>query len=402
MLTKDLLHFSTRQGRIKPRFIDPDNAPLLELAEALVATAKASIGEGQGDLEESLLALAAAAPQKKLGDGLVKLVLDRVEVEGPNPEAQAERLKAHHTASGILSGLPEGTTLAGYQAALDHAFLGRLGEVREGLYADLPARRAVKEVQLEDGAALLHRYNLALAQSFLLYAQRVVVVLESPPKLELRRVFRWLKFCRLVADIEKVQDNLQISVEGPAAMFASAKRYGLALAMFVEILPILPRWQLNAEVELPRRPVATLVLDQKLGLSSPLRAGLGHVPEEVESTLAKLESDELFELERAPEPRPIGVGGLLVPDLALTEKKSGRRVIIELFHPWHQGALEQRLRGLKERPDPELLLGVDRALAKDPAVKARLEDEAQVFLFNSFPGERVLKDAVRRWIQAEA
>lgn len=396
MLTKELLHFSVRKGRVHPRFIDPADPRLLGLAEALTATARDAVGEGQGALEEALVALTPGGKDKKLGDGLVKLVLDRVEVDAPDPAAQPRRLEAQRRASEVLATLPPDSPLAAYEQALDQAFQGELAGLRERLYADLPARRVVKEVKLDDASGLLHRYNLALAQSFLLYTEQVVVELHRPPLPELRRVLRQLRFCRLVAQIERVQDNLQMTIEGPGKVLGAGKRYGLLLAIFMGVLPILPKWRLTAQVTLPRRPTAELVLDASLGLLSPHRGGSGYVPEEIEATLHKLEGDETFEVETQPEPRPIGVSGLLVPDLAFVERSSGRRVLIELFHTWHQHALEQRIQGLGDRPDPELLLGVDRAVCRDPQAQARLQALPFVFLFSTFPGERVLKEAVKR------
>jgi uncharacterized protein len=396
VLTKELLLYTARKGRLYPRFIDVEDEALLGVADALVGTAKESIGLGAGELEESLEAIAKDAGHLKLGQGLVKLVLDRIDVEAASPEQRDRRLAQQRIAAGVLRGLPAGASLEAYEAALELAIEGGLEKARLELYADLPERRRVNAVDLDSGAALLRRYNLALAQSLLLYARRLLVRLIDPPKLELRRALRWLRFCRLVAEVDRHGSDLVIGIDGPAAMFDGGRKYGLELAMFFEVLPLFPRWALAAEVTLPRRPALQLELDEKAPVVSPLSSGLGHVPEEIETTLQKIESNERFEVDRSPEPRAVGVNGLIVPDLALKDRASGRWIAIELFHGWHKGALSKRLEALRARPDPDLLLGVDRAILKsDPS----LEGQGQVFAFNKFPGERVLVSAIDAWIR---
>ena len=60
--------------------------------------------------------------------------------------------------------------------------------------------------------------------------------------------------------------------------------------------------------------------------------------------------------------------------------------------------LERRLQELRSRPDPSLLLGVDRALARGKEGQA-LEAHPQVVLFNGFPSARRLRDRLTRLIE---
>ena len=57
--------------------------------------------------------------------------------------------------------------------------------------------------------------------------------------------------------------------------------------------------------------------------------------------------------------------------------------------------MDRRLAELAERPDARFVLGVERALAKDPEVAARLEAEPRVFLFNAFVSPRALNKALK-------
>jgi hypothetical protein len=156
------------------------------------------------------------------------------------------------------------------------------------------------------------------------------------------------------------------------------------------VVPVLGRWSLSAEVDLGRRR-ATLALDAQDPLVSPHPAALGHVPPEVE-TLAKGFTDEDWELELTPLPRHVGASGLCVPDLLFRHRQTGREVALELFHPWHAGPLARRLEELRVRPDPGLLLGVDRALARGFAGREALEAHPRVVLFNGFPSAKRIRE----------
>jgi len=92
----------------------------------------------------------------------------------------------------------------------------------------------------------------------------------------------------------------------------------------------------------------------------------------------------------------MGAAGLCVPDLTLRHRESGREVAVELFHAWHAGALRRRLEELRARPDPDLLLGVERSLVKDPAERALLEAHPQVLLFRGYPSAKRVKEWLAR------
>ncbi|HLL55609.1 MAG TPA: DUF790 family protein, partial [Myxococcaceae bacterium] len=147
---------------------------------------------------------------------------------------------------------------------------------------------------------------------------------------------------------------------------------------------------LSAEVEVGRRR-ATLELDARDPLVSPHPSALGHVPPEVEA-LAKGFTDEAWELDLTPLPRHVGASGLCVPDLSFRHRATGREVALELFHPWHAGPLARRLGELRARPDPGLLLGVDRVLARDFAEREALEAHPRVVLFHGFPSAKRIRE----------
>jgi hypothetical protein len=86
MLTKELLHFSTRQGRIKPRFIDPDKwaAPGVGRGFGGDGSRRRS-GKGRASWRSRCWPWRRPRPKRSWATGLVKLVLDQGGGGGPQP-----------------------------------------------------------------------------------------------------------------------------------------------------------------------------------------------------------------------------------------------------------------------------------------------------------------------------
>ncbi len=393
MLTKELLMFTRRKGKIRPRFVKVDDPLLLEAATDLVQMADDAEGEPVKELEDALGCRVNAFKRPPVARGLAKLVLDKVQVEDPDEAAAQLRNRAFDVAMQTLGALDEADSFEDYEARLSEALQMPLPQLRHDLYADLPVRRKVTGWERIEPSRLLERYNLALAQGLLMYAHQVTVTTSTPDLVVVRRLLRWLKFCRLVCGVSREADSLQIEVQGPATVLGSSRKYGLQLATFLMAVPLLKRYEVTAEVQLPRRTKDVLHLDHKDPLISPLKGGLGHVPEGLSQAAKAFDSSD-WVLDTLPSLRSVGAKGVCVPDFSL-KHSGGAEVAVELFHGWHRSMLDKRLSELKERPDAGLLLGVDRSLAKKPDTKARLESEPQVFLFSVFPTQRVLERALK-------
>jgi hypothetical protein len=389
MLTRELLLFRVQDGKLRPSFVKRGDAGLLALAGELIAEVEAGRGRTRDEVEETLGLRAGAHARPKVARGLVKLLVDRMLFDEPAEGISEARAAAFREAARVLRALPPDATVEGYEARLAEAFPRPLPELREALYADLPGHRRLLGWEALGALELVDRYNLALAQGPLLQARRLTLRARAPELLRVRKVLRWLKFCRLVAEVRRDGEDWALEVEGPGAMLALQKKYGLQLATFLSVVPVLERWQLTAAIESPRRRV-TLVLDDKDPLFTPHTSALGHIPPEV-ATLAEGFEDADWELDLLPLPRHMGAAGLCVPDLTFRHRQSGREVALELFHAWHAGPLARRLEELRSRPDAGLLLGVDRALAKDTQARAELEAHPQVVLFHGFPSAKKLR-----------
>jgi len=395
VLTRELLIFRRVKGKLRPTFIDARDEDLLALAAGLIEVLEHGLGETRGTLDEALGVLAGEARKPKLARGLVKLLQDRCEFEAAGDTAAALRRQAFLASAAALRALPDDASLDLYLARLAPALPLPIEACRAQLYDDLAEHRRLLTRVLPTPQALLERYNLALAQGLALYAQRLRVRTPTQSQLELRKLLRWLKWSRLVAEVEREDDGWLLQVEGPGAMFDMQKKYGLQLANFLAAVPLLSKYTLEAEVDVPRGAKGTLALDHKDPLRALDQSALGHIPPEIDAGMAAL-ADERWTCEALPELRHTGATGMCVPDFGLRDRDSGASVVVELFHRWHRGALLRRLGELHSRPDPGLVLGVDLSLLKDAELAARVHDHPQVFTFNKFPSRRRLQPLLDR------
>lgn len=359
-------------------------------------------GEERGSIEEALEEASTGAASPRVAAGLAKLLLDRATFQEPGPEAAQLRETAFDAGAAALRGLEPDAA----PSRLDEALQAHLSDLpletaREQLYADLPEARALLAWEPLTAPELLERWNLALVQGLVLRASRLSLRLVRPELRRLRRLFRWMRFCRLVADVARDGDDWLLTVEGPAELLQMQKKYGLQLAQFVAVLPHMERWSLSASLTFRAgAPPALLELDHTAPLVPPHGRSLGWIPEEIGVVARKLaEEPGRWRLDLSPAPRRVGTGGWCVPDMHFVRDDGGAELFVEFFHRWHRHQLARRLDELATRPDPQLVLGVDEALIgsreTDPDLAARLMQHPQVMRFKGFPSERRLRALLR-------
>lgn len=402
MLTRDLVQFSVRKGRITPRFLARADPDVCEGVNQLVSLAHRAIGLSQDEVSESITIITQTFKRPKVGKGLAKLLTDAMSVQEPGDAPMALR---ECTFAAAMDALAKATptqsedTFVGAvvrQVIDDGCFTldeaNPAEDLRHRLHADLPRRRMIEQVEISDPDVLMDRYDLAIAQGLVMYSQSLELEIPDMERPEVRRLLRFMRFCRLVAHIERTSDGCRLQVEGPVRLFEGAKAYGLQLASFLSVIPTLPKWRLSAEVHWPRREPAQLELSHKHGLSSRFSGGAGHVPEAMTETIRRIQWPG-WSVDTAPAPKIMGASSLAVPDFALVSE-DGRQIVVELFHPFHRGALERRLVDLEVHPEAGYRLGVDKALLKDAALAQRVEAHPQAFQFRKFPSLRVLKTLI--------
>jgi predicted nuclease of restriction endonuclease-like RecB superfamily len=399
MLTRDLLRYRVKSGVVQPVLLSSTPA-ITDLAARLLAHWQSGIGQRRGDLDDGALPILHESHALVVGRGLAKIITDACVFADPTSaeELRAKALAA--SAARLVPGLPASAD------AFRAAVAGDLGldaeALAEGLYADLPdlARLEFSPDWAVDH--LIAAYNLELCQGLLLSARELRVHLHKPDTGRSRRVLAACRFHRLLAEVRRDGADLHLTIGGPDAVLDQASRYGMNLAQFLPRLAAEQGWTLAADLRLKPSTTGhgggqgTLTLDHRTGLPGQ-RLSAGFVPPELRELItdltAKLPTWTFVE----PTLLPLPSGEIVVPDLAV--QAGDRTVQIELFHRWHGSALARRLDHIEAGRLPDLVIGVERGLAKlkeHQPQTARPGFAAAGFLFTDIPVVRAVKEAVER------
>lgn len=397
MLTKDLVKFRKQGKYVRPNFIATDDSGLLRIAEDLL-TVYHGQEEGEnltrGEIEELVEPVLKSHRDLKLTKGFNKLVLDRCEFsQAEDFDYPTQRRQIFLKSAELLKKSPKS-----YEKF--HQKLINDDEIKDfathDIFADLPENEALKKFKELFPRELLERYNCAQVQGLLFHASEMEVKAASPDPAELRRLFKYLKFFRLLAEIKQLKSPagekdtlvMHLKISGPASMLENSRKYGLQLAAFFPAVCALPKWQLKADVKLANK-IYRLNLDETSNLVSHYRNFTAYIPEEI-VMFHRLFKEKIKDWEISGETPFIKAqkDEIVFPDLNFRNKK-GKIIHLELFHRWHRGALLKRLEFCEANLDLPLLLGVDRALLKGELTEL-LENstyfQKKGFLFRDFPG----------------
>ena len=420
MLNKDLLRYNTRSGEIKPKFIKIDDPALLLLAENLLQQYDAEMGMTRGQLEEVVNPLINTQKDLKLAKGLNKLILDKCTFSISSSLDHAQKRRDVFTISKKLLTTPGGISFQQYHnQVMDQIHVAESreqldfvtkesggtelvdGRFTGDLYEDLATNEQLISAKQMSPRELLERYNTSLVQSFLLHAKQITVTFEEPDQARMRSIFRYLRFFRLLAQINNVKcgrsgvpRKVVLEISGPLSLFENTQKYALQLACFFPAVCLMAKWKIATDVKIGNKELK-LKLSSRSGLVGHYRDS-SYVPEEV-SLFADLFRQKVTEWEIIDESTFVDLGNeqLVFPDQSY--KNANDDIIhLELFHRWHSSQLLTRLEYLEENPGTPLILGVDRAIYNKKDFKALLDNsewfQDNGFLFRDFPGvDRVKK-----------
>ncbi len=370
MLTADLVRATVRSGVVKPAYVDPTNADLLEQAGVLCTTWQHGVGETRAAVDEVLEDLCAASQRHWLLRGLAKLLDDRSEwaTESPLDPVELrrrvfERAFASHPVGSRRSAVHR-VSRDDIVAAVADELGVPVADVEVGLYADLRDAQVLRSHETIAPDALLHRYNLALAQGVLLKATELRVTVRVDRPARLRWLYRQLKFRQLMHRTCRQPDgSWQITVDGPASVLGASQRYGLQMALFVPALLRLTSWSLEADVSWGRTPRALFRLDERAGLvGGPAATGTWISDEERALTAAINGRKGGWTAEPADEVLDLHGQDVLVPDLVLRHAATGREVFVEIVGFWRRDWARRRAALLAEHAPRNLVVCFSRRL----------------------------------------
>ncbi|ADV62968.1 protein of unknown function DUF790 [Isosphaera pallida ATCC 43644] len=403
MLTGNLVRVRYSKSKVIPMYLDPTNPDLLETAENLLLIFRDGVGRTRGELEEEIQTLLGEGPPLSniAQQGLAKVLEDRAEFEVVS-EAHPEELR--RVVFTLAAEERRSLRSAGYRApfrrdkVLNEA-AQRLNltpdQVAAGLFADLKDENRMLGFDDLSPERLIQRYNVALAQAVLLKATLVTVRLRREPPDRLRRLFRRLKFHRLLHRIEgSPTQGYVIQIDGPMSLFTSTTKYGLQLALVLPAILQCREFELEAELRWgPKREPRSFSLSHRDGLVSHYRDADSYIPAEVRGFEERFrqiaphwelaESSDLFEL---------GGEGVWVPDYRFTHRHDGQTVFVEVVGFWKSAALERLLRTLPRHGPPLWLLSVTEKLKVDEANGPDWWSHPRLLKFREVPNASELRD----------
>jgi uncharacterized protein len=357
MLTPDLVRTRRRGGELTLQALDKKaRESAVAIADRLLRTARDLVGERRAVLEEALRAVEARPNERRLADGLIKLLTDACDL-GSSSELDPTELRrsVFERAAEARRALPPGVALD--RAALLAESAAELGleptALGDALYADLRGEERLRRVPALTAETLVDQYERAARQAVLLRAIRVVAEVQCRTPAAYRALFAKLKFRRLLHRIERSELGYRIEIDGPFSLFESVTKYGLALALTLPVLEECDTLRLSAELSWgPRRDRLTYrYVHAGAGAAEPPR-----IAEEVSALIAAFDAMET-PWRAAPSTALLDLPGLgvIAPDLELTHAKTGARVQLEVLGFWSRDAVWKRVE-LAERGLPEPVL----------------------------------------------
>ena len=395
MLTKDLLQFTSRKGKIAPTFISYKAVGDVarDLRDVFVEAPGLSLSE-----IEARAADVGATPA--CSAGLLKLLMDRCEFDEPGDYVLTERWRLVEIAEEIRA-KGAWTKRAEFEEMMLARAGGDLGVSRDQLFADHPSKRKClkfRDISAED---LVDKYNVSLVQTLMLFADEVKIKVFGSSLVEKRAVFRHLKFHGLMTEVDVNKDakELVLHLSGPLRLFLKSNTYGIRLARFLPTILHLKEWQIDADIHLKNKRL-TLSLDQTAPLKPHKNRGLaGYTPEEYSAVMTAFnEDDHSWRMSVSEDFVHVGKQSYCFPDFEVTKDKQA--VHVELFHPWHKGQILSRVQAAAEAKVSNFRVGVEKSLLKDKDVKVAVEAspwfDAYGFTFSQFPTSKQILKAVER------
>ena len=363
MLTADLVRAYRRKGELKLRKIDGEaRARAVEVAEGYCDVARRSVGDTRREVHEGFDTVPVEGRDRKLADGLRKLVLDRCDFE-VRTEIDPVELRQEVFQAAARWRREQRFDREALLAEGGAAHEVEPAEIERLLYADLKGAHRLLSFEEADGEQIMRAYELGQVQAVLLRAEAVEVEVEAADPALYRALFRKMKFHRLLHTITKRKTGgYRIGITGPFSLFSSVTKYGLQLALVLPAVRACDRWSLTAEVRWGKeRTRARFEASGKRegGFEAP------RMPDEVEKLAekfrAKAEKGKTgWEVAPATEILSLPGVGECVPDLVF--RKDGQEVFLEVLGYWSRAAVWKRVELVEAGMDTPIVFAVSKRL----------------------------------------
>lgn len=364
-----------------------------DLAEQLLAVARDQIGHVREQVELAWAEIAYEPKERRLYEGLVKLVSDACEF-GALPELDPAELRRRvfSAASEQRQGLSQDASFD-RQEIIDR-IAGELGisaeALERGLYADLKGAQRLEAVPAQwTSATLVDAYERGQLQAALLRAVSVRLIVRCTDPAGYRRLFHRLKFQRLLYRIERLPDGShQVDVDGPFSLFESVTKYGLQLASLVPALLECDHVSLEADLRWGKTRKPGKLIHELRGASTEgeplLRDDVAALLGRVQATAGPWRARPCSDVLDLP-----GVG-LCVPDLVF-ERVGYRPVYFEVLGFWSRDAVWRRVELAEGGLEASVVFAVSTRLRVSEAVLEGHESSALYVYKGSMSPRAVLE-----------
>ncbi len=369
MLTSDLLLTRARGPYIEPRYIDPQAPHYLGLAQDLIGLFAEHQGKTRRELQAALDLYEGDRTDYRVQRGLVRLLSDercQFRIAAPIPPEDLRREvfalgREHHP----IVREPNLIYPVTREHILEQIALKRelaVEQVDGALYADLPENHLLAEFAAPEPEALLHRYNLALAQALLYRCELLRLSVHRNLPVRYKQLFKFIKFYRLIHTITGDLDaGYEILLDGPISMFRLTQKYGFQMALFLPALLLCNRWGMSASIVRSDGRKQEFALDDQCGLISHYRDQTLY-DSLLEQTFAQRfeKADTQWQLERETEIINLKET-VMIPDFAFRHP-DGRTALLEIVGFWRPEYLRRKLEKLRQAQRRDLIVAVSRDL----------------------------------------
>ena len=364
MLTGNLVRVKFAKNKLIPHYLPPDNRLWLGMAEQLLIGFRAAPGRTRGEIYDDLNEVIGEGQPALVPRGLADLLEDRCEFE-VNSDFPPDTIReaVFRAAAMQRANFDRTAVIAGVSKEL--ALSPEL--IEQGLFADLKDEKRVLKFDDCTPEFLIHRYNVALAQSILLKCTAMEVRIWGETPARFRQLFRQVKFHRLICTIhESANNSYTLKLDGPLSLFSATNKYGLQLALFLPTLLHCKAFDLQASIRWgTERKEKSFSLSAADGLRSHLKDFGVYTPPELQqfadSFAAKVTGWLI-----ATDPNPISLSdGVWVPDFKLTHPGKGKDVYVEIIGFWRKVDIENLYRRLKKQMPGKFVLCISEQYRAD-------------------------------------
>lgn len=364
-----------------------------ELAEQFLIAAHAHVGKTRSELTQAFTLVEMKPTERRLAEGLKKLVEDAVEFEQVSVAEPAGlrsqvflRAAAARRASSLEAPFDRQAILA--ESAREAGL--SVAELEPALYADLRGAHRLIAAPALDAPALVAEYESAQVRALLLRAVSVVADVRCSSPDAYRALFHKLKFRQLLFQLERLPGGgYRVAIDGPFSLFEAVTKYGLELAFTLPALEACDVLELTAKVlwGKSRSPLRFEYRHVTTRAGSDARSSLRDDVRTLLDDFAALGSS--WSCEPAEEILDLPGVGLCVPDLAFRRAPDSAPVYLELLGYWSRDAVFRRLELVERGLACKVIFAASSKLRVSEAV---LDSEhAALYVFRGRPSARAIE-----------